>query len=992
MQFKKLSKLVAFITVFSISANIIAQSSDPPFLIYMNHPWVDSVLNTLTPDQRISQCIWIAGYSNRDVSHEVEISEEIKNYGVGGIVFFQGTPEKQAELTNYYQKISKVPLIISMDAEWGLGMRLQNVEKFPYQMTLGAIRDDSLIYRMGKAVAAQCRRMGVNVNLAPVADINNNPMNPVINYRSFGENRENVTSKALMYMKGMQDNGVLAVLKHFPGHGDTNTDSHLDLPLITHPRTRLDSLELFPFLNLISEGAGSVMTAHLNLPSLDSTSKLPSTLSPVIINGLLKTEMGFKGLVITDAMNMKGVTKYFNPGEAEAQAIIAGNDVVEFVTDVEAAIKAIRKSVTGKKLTPRDIDSKCRKVLALKYWAGLSRPHQIARENISKEISPPSTVALIRDLYSKALTVLSNKENILPVKNLSDQKIAAVAINREGNSVLLERLMDYFPVDTFYVDPDNEKKSDELIGKLNGYDLVIAGVFNTDQRPNMNFGIRPALNSFLNKLSGNKTIITYFGNPYAIERLDALQKVDALILAYQENNFTEDLSAQLIFGGIGGEGALPVTINQNWPSGFGIETGGNLRISYGLPENAGMSSAYLIREIDSIANSGLKARAYPGCEVMVARKGKVVFQKTYGYQTYDGRIAVNRDDLYDLASVTKVSSTLAGLMLLDSEGKFSTEKTLGDYLPYFRRSNKGDLLMTDLLTHQAGLTAWIAFWKETVKRDSSLKRNVFRHEYSKKYPLKVADNLYINKNYRKKIFSEIRKSPLGEKKYVYSDLTFIISTGIIERLTGEKWYDFVTDRIYHKLGAFDIGFNPYMKYSLSRIVPTEYDSLFRRQLLHGTVHDEGAAMLGGISGHAGLFATANDLMKLMELYRRFGEYGGEQLINRDVFERYTKVQFPENKNRRGLGFDKPLINNAELSQKDSYPTRSATPQSFGHSGYTGTFVWIDPVYEISYVFFSNRVYPTRNNNLLSDMNIRTNILQAVYDSITDTSRTTQDSR
>ncbi len=992
MQFKNLSILVAFITVFSIPANIIAQSSDPPFLVYMNHPWVDSVLKTLTTDQRISQCIWIAGYSNRDVSHEVEISETIKNFGVGGIVFFQGTPEKQAELTNYYQKISKVPLIISMDAEWGLGMRLQNVEKFPYQMTLGAIRDDSLIYRMGKAVAAQCKRMGVNVNLAPVADINNNPMNPVINYRSFGENRENVTSKALMYMKGMQDNGVLAVLKHFPGHGDTNTDSHLDLPLITHPRTRLDSLELFPFLNLINEGAGSVMTAHLNLPSLDSTSRLPSTLSPVIINGLLKTEMGFKGLVITDAMNMKGVTRYFSPGEAEAQAIIAGNDVVEFVTDVDAAIKAIRKSVAEKKLTPRDIDNKCRKVLALKYWAGLSRPHQIARENISKEISPPSTVALIRDLYSSALTVLNNKENILPVKNLSDRKIAAVAIDRKGNSVLLERLMDYCPVDTFYVDPDNEKESDELIGKLNGYDLVIAGVFNTDQRPNMNFGIRPALTSFLNKLTGNKTIITYFGNPYAIDRLDALQKADALILAYQENNFTEDLSAQLIFGGIGGQGALPVTINQTWPSGFGIETGGNLRISYGLPENAGMSSAFLIREIDSIANSGLNARAYPGCEVMVARKGKVVFQKTYGYQTYDGRISVNRDDLYDLASVTKVSSTLAGLMLLDSEGKFSTEKRLGDYLPYFRRSNKGDLLMTDLLTHQAGMTAWIAFWKETVKRDSVFKRNVFRHEYSQKYPLKVADNLYINKNYRKKIFSEIRKSPLGEKKYVYSDLTFIISTGIIERLTGEKWYDFVTDSIYHKLGAFDIGFNPYRKYSLSRIVPTEYDSLFRRQLLHGTVHDEGAAMLGGISGHAGLFATANDLMKLMELYRRFGEYGGEQLINRNVFERYTKVQFPENNNRRGLGFDKPLINNAELSQKDSYPTRSATPQSFGHSGYTGTFVWIDPVYEISYVFFSNRVYPTRNNNLLSDMNIRTNILQAVYDSITDTPHTMQGSQ
>jgi len=387
--------------------------------------------------------------------------------------------------------------------------------------------------------------------------------------------------------------------------------------------------------------------------------------------------------------------------------------------------------------------------------------------------------------------------------------------------------------------------------------------------------------------------------------------------------------------------------------------------------------------IDSIALSGIRAKAYPGCEVMVARKGMVVFHKAYGFHTYDDRVAVKTNDLYDLASVTKVSSTLAGLMLLDSEGKFSTEKRLGDYLPYFRRSDKGQLSMTDLLTHQAGLTAWIPFWKETVRKDSTFKRHIFSHESSRKYPEEVADNIYINKNYRKKIFSEIRKSPLGDKKYVYSDLTFIIAPGIITSLSGKDWVDFVTENIYHKIGAYDIGFNPYKKYPLSRIVPTEYDSLFRRQLLHGTVHDEGSAMLGGISGHAGLFATENDLMKLMELYRRMGAYGGDQIIRRDILEKYTKVQFPENNNRRGLGFDKPSLNNSALRQNQSYPTKSATPGSFGHSGYTGTFVWIDPDFEISYVFFSNRVYPTRNNNLLSDMNIRTNILQAVYDSVKD---------
>jgi beta-N-acetylhexosaminidase len=980
MQSKKLFAIL--ITAIVFSGTVHGQISDPPFLKYMNHPWVDSVLNTLSTDQQIAQCIWIAGWSDKDVSHEVEISDIIRKYGIGGIIFFQGTAEKQVELTNYYQKISRVPLIFAMDAEWGIGMRLSNVEKFPYQMTLGSVKNDSLIYQFGKTVASQFKRMGMQINLAPVADININPLNPVINFRSFGENRENVALKTIMYMKGMQDNGVIATGKHFPGHGDTSVDSHLDLPLITHSRARLDSIELYPFRKLIGEGIGSIMTAHLNLPSLDTSSGLPSTLSPVIIKDLLKSQMGFRGLVITDAMNMKGVTKYYKPGEADARALAAGNDVVEFVTDVEAAIKETKSYILSKKLTNEDIALKCRKILAMKYWSGLNKLQMINDENIEKDLSPMTSRALIRDLYANALTVLNNNQNILPVKNLQNIKIATLAVNRDKISLFQQRIAKYHLADHFFIDTENPEACTEILKKLTGYDIVIAGIFDLDQRPNIGFGIKTGENEFIGKLiENNKTIITWFGNPYGIDKMQSLRNADGLLLAYQENEYTEDLSAQLIFGGIGARGALPVSINENWPSDFGIITPGNLRLQYGIPENAGMSSEILERKIDSIANSGLNSKAYPGCEVMVARKGIVVFQRTYGYQTYDNRIPVQEDDLFDLASVTKVSAALPGLMLLDTEGKFSPDETLGSYLPYFKNSNKGNLLMRDILTHQAGLTPFIPFWKETIKKDGKFRRNIFDHEYQEKYPLAVAQGLYINKNFRKKMFSEIKKSSLGEKKYVYSDLTFIITPEIIEVLTGQKWYDYVAANIYKKIGAYDIGFNPYHKYPLSRIVPTEYDSLFRKQLLQGTVHDETAAMLGGISGHAGLFATANDLMKLMELYRRMGEYGGEQLIGRDVLQEYTRVQFPENKNRRGLGFDKPLLNNSELTQKEAYPTKGASPESFGHSGYTGTFVWIDPVHEISYIFFCNRVYPTRNNSLLSDLNIRSEILQAIYDSI-----------
>jgi beta-glucosidase-like glycosyl hydrolase/CubicO group peptidase (beta-lactamase class C family) len=981
MHYRTIKSLILIILAAS-AIKLNAQKADPPFLKYINHPWVDSVLNTLSLEKRIAQLIWVAAFPTNDIEHEVYLSNLITKSGIGGIIFFEGQAQKQTEMINYFRKISQVPLLIVTDGEWGLGMRLEGIVKFPCQLTLGAIRNDSLIYRMGRAVAEQFKRAGVNINLAPVADVNNNPQNPVINFRSFGENPKNAGRKALMYMTGLQDNGIISVAKHFPGHGDTETDSHYDLPVIRHSRERLDSVELVPFRSLIDAGVTGIMPGHLSLPSIDTASTLPATISYPILTQLLKNELSFKGLIISDAMNMEGVTKYTVPGEAEILALKAGMDVLEFVADPEITIKTIIGRINKGEISPAFITEKCRKVLAVKYWAGLNGQTRIPEKNIEEELSPASTKALIRELYANALTVLKNENDLIPLKNLQNIKIASVAINKTSITLFQQRLSKYSPVDNFLIDPADLDATAELLKKLTDYDLVIAGVYGTDQHPQNDFGITPELTGFIGKLvNNNRTAVIWFGNPYAIDKIRSLRDCDALVLAYQENEFTEDLSAQLIFGGTGASGRLPVTVNEVWPYGSGIVTPGNIRMQYGLPESAGLSSELLVRRIDSIVNIGLTAKAFPGCEIMVARKGIVVFRKTYGYQTYDNRITIQEDDLFDLASVTKVSSTLAGLLLLNSEGKFTPEKNLGDYLPEFKKSDKGTLSMKDLLAHQAGLTSWIPFWRETVKKDSAFKRSIFRYELSEKYPIKVADGLYINKNYRKKIFTEIKKSPLGEKKYVYSDLTFIIAPEIIEKITGEKWYEYVTNNIYHKIGAYDIGFNPYLRYPLSRIVPTEYDSLFRKQLLHGTVHDEGAAMLGGISGHAGLFATANDLMKLMELYRRMGNYGGEQLIREEVLKEYTRVQFPENNNRRGLGFDKPALNNSELSPKEAYPAVSASPSSFGHSGFTGTFVWIDPDYELSYIFLSNRVYPTRNNNLLSEMNLRSYILQAIYDSI-----------
>lgn len=985
MMIKIKSKISVILTtiILSYSGMILnAQSSDPPFLKYIDHPWVDSVFKSLTLQEKVAQLIWVAAYSNKDLEYEVNLSNLIQRTGIGGLIFFQDDPEKQSAMINYFNKISKVPMMIGMDGEWGVGMRLSGVPRFPYQMTLGAINDDSLIYRMGGAVAEQFHRTGMQINLAPVADVNNNRLNTVINYRSFGENPEKTGRKASLYMRGLQDNGILAVAKHFPGHGDTETDSHVDLPVIRHTAARLDSVELVPFRKLIGEGVSGIMPGHLNIPSLDPSPGIPTTLSYPILTGLLKEKLAFRGIAISDAMNMGALTKYFAPGESEAMALKAGMDVLEYVNDPELSIKIIVEKIRKGELKESDIDIKCRKVLAAKYWSGLNNIKDIKIQGIKDDLSSENTNALIRDLYAGSLTVLSNQNEIIPLKNLAEMKIAAVAVNKTAETTFQKRLGKYLPCDYYYVNPEDTASVNSVARNLKKYNLVITGIYGLDQRPSAGFGIKPGLAAAINMLTGyGNSVITWFGNPYGIDRIQTLGNSQGLILAYQENDFTEDLSAQLIFGAIGASGTLPVTINDRWPAGFGIVTPGNLRLQYGYPANAGEDGKKLETTIDQIVKEGLDAKAFPGCEVMIARNGICIYQKTYGFQTYENRVPVREDDLYDLASVTKVTATLPALMLLNSRGKFSPDTKLGEYLPDFKRSDKGDIPLRQMLAHQAGLTAWIPFWKSTVKKNGNFRRNVFSKEMSSKYPLEVANGLFINKNYSKKIYREIRKSPLGEKKYLYSDLTFILAPRIIEKLSGEKWNDFVENNLFRKIGATDIVFNPYLKYNLSRIVPTEYDSLFRKQLLHGTVHDEGAAMLGGISGQAGLFATANDLMKLLELYRRTGEYGGEQIINPGVIKEYTRVQFPENNNRRALGFDKPLLNNTEVAEKDSYPSKSASPSSFGHSGFTGTFVWVDPEYGISYIFLCNRVNPSRENNLLSQMNIRSRVLEAVYASI-----------
>ncbi len=974
---KKLAiSLFAFLLLFQNS--IFSNAQTPvPYSGY-NQRWVDSVFAKLTPDERIAQLIMVAAYSNRDAAHVQEITKLIQQQKVGGLVFFQGGPVRQAQQTNYYQSISKVPLFIAIDGEWGLGMRLDSTISFPYQMTLGAIQNDSLLYKMGVEVARQCQRMGIHINFAPVVDVNNNPNNPVINFRSFGENKENVARKSIMYMRGMQDNRVLTTAKHFPGHGDTDVDSHYDLPLIKKSRQSLDSLELYPFREILAAGAGGMMVSHLSIPSLDTARNVPSTLSKPTVTGVLRNDLKFDGLIFTDAMNMKGVTKYYKPGVADAKAIVAGNDVLEFTEDVPKAIEEIKKAIREKKITQAEIDARCKKVLAAKAWAGLDHLKPINLTNLNKDLNTPQAKLLNRQLSEAALTLLANKNTLIPLQKLDTLRIASISVGVEKTSAFQRTLGKYTAVQHFTISKqataDEIKKVKAALAK---YNLVIVGVHVPSVRPGKNYGITENMQNAVKEivsLPNAKPLICHFGNAYTLSKF-ATTDASVILLTYQDNWNTQDLAAQALFGAVTASGKLPVSISSEFKANNGLGMKGLNRLKYSQPEAVGINSEFLERKIDSIANLALTQKATPGCQILVAKNGTVIFHKTYGYLTYENLRPTQEDDLYDLASVTKVTTSAPALMRLSDEGKFGLDKTLADYLPEYKNSNKKDIQFRDILTHQARLTAWIAFWKETVKEG---KRNpkVYSTDSSRKYPVKIVDNLWLSRKYCQKVYKEIDKSPLlPEKKYVYSDLSYYLYPALVQRQTGKPFETYLKETFYRPIGATNLTYKPLRYYPIGQIVPTEYDSLFRQTLVHGTVHDEGAAMLNGLSGHAGLFGTANDVAKMMQMYLQMGEYGGQRFINEATLREWTRYN-DVNFSRRGIAFDKPDPKSPGLSAAPD-----SSPESFGHSGFTGTFVWIDPKYQLVYVFLSNRVYPTRNNNKISSLNIRTNALQMIYESI-----------
>lgn len=961
---------VCFFFILGIASSI----GQEPINWKKPNKWVDSVYNVLTLDERIAQLIMIPVFPMRDSAHIKEVECAVREQKVGGIIVFKSTPYRHATQVNYFQSLAKTPLLVGIDGEWGVGMRVDSVLVFPRQMVLGAGRNEEVAYKMGVAVANQCKRLGIHINFAPDVDVNNNPKNPVINDRSFGENRNWVAKLGWQYAKGMQDQGIMASAKHFPGHGDTETDSHYGLPVVKGDRKRLDSLELFPFKKLIDNGVMSVMTAHLNVPALDTTSNIASSLSRKIVTGVLREEMGFDGIIVTDALNMKGVTEFYKPGEVTAKALAAGNDLMEFVEDVGASIEMIKAYMVKGEITEAQLEASCKRILLAKYWAGLPNYQPINLAHLTEDLNCCNNFIAVKNAIREGIVVAKNDDRIIPLANPELYQKAIVAVGTAQLSAFQKFSMNYVKADYFSIDKAEIPASfDTLYSVLKNYNLIVLSMQNTSRFVSKKLGLTPLQIDFVNKVLAldKKVILVNHGNPYILREFTNLRNV---IQAYEDLDMYNQLSAEVLFGATTAHGVMPVTVDERFQQGVGTQTETLQRLNYIYPDELQIPELAL-SGIDSVVQEAIRNGATPGAQVVVAKNGHVVYQKSFGYHAYDSVIPVENHHLYDLASLTKILATTVAVMHLYDQHKIKLDAHLGDYLPELKGTNKEKLMIWDVLLHQAGLVAFIPTYKSTLI-DGKPNQLLYADTADAAHSIQVARNLWLDQSYMPMLWQQLVQSevkPAGS--YVYSDLGMIFMRRVVEQQSGMSFEAYLRKYIYDPLNLNALGFNPNGRLNPDWIVPTANDTVFRGQLLKGFVHDPTAALMGGVSGHAGLFGSANDVAIIMQMLLNGGTYGGKRILKESSVNLFTRKQLKSN--RRGLGFDKP-----ETDPKKASPTaKAASPMVFGHTGFTGTCAWADPKHGLVYVFLSNRVHPSDENKKLTDTNVRTRIQEIIYEAI-----------
>lgn len=940
--------------------------------------WADSVYNRLTPNERIGQLMIVRLSSidfkkNQITFYDEKIDSLIHLYNIGGICLFQGSPQKQASLINHFQSIAKTPILMCIDAENGLGMRiLDSVIPLPRQMMLGAMNSPGLVYDYGRLVAAQCKRLGIQVNYAPVVDVNNNPDNPVINDRSFGEDPNKVAEFGIRYMQGLQDGGVMACAKHFPGHGDVSVDSHYDLPVINKSRVQLDSLELIPFKRIFAAGVGSVMIAHLYIPAIDNRPNRPTSISYNNVTKLLREDLGYQGLTFTDALDMKGVSKYFPNGEASVEALIAGNDMLCLPEDIPLAVGKINQAIEDGRLSWQEIETHCKKILAVKYQYGLEKISAVSYDNLVADLNRGIT-ELTKQIARQSITLLSkSNEEFFPLKEVAGSRTAVVAVGTNSSNAFTEGIKKISGADVFFLNY-NAKDSAlaQLVQNLADYNRIVISYHNMGRSPSSNFGLSRQSITLPTLLSEKNTLVVVFGNAYAIKNFCNEKN---LVLCYEDSAPIQETAVQMLEGEYPFIGTIPVTPCENFHFGSGISTLKKKSIILRDPFGFDME---MEKHIDSLVNFGIKEHAMPGCEILVAKNGKLAFQKAYGSYTYsDSSEKVSEYSVYDLASLTKIFATTLSVMKLYDQGKIDLKKELADYLPEFAGTNKAHISIEKLLLHEGGLVPYIPFYKETLSSDGLPSPIFYRNTYSDSFPIQVAKDLFLRRGWQDSILKKILESPVHKQDYLYSDNDFILLGRIVEQVSGMGLFPFAKKYFYDPLSLESTRFQPLHFFPVNRIVPTEIESGFRDQQIDGFVHDPGAALMGGIAGHAGLFSDGYDVAVLMQMLLDKGSMNGRTFFKPETVALFTRYQ--STKSRRGLGFDKPEKDNS--TRKDPYPAASSSPATFGHTGFTGTCAWADPEKQLVFVFLSNRVFPD-NRKTLQKIQLREKLLELVYQSL-----------
>lgn len=962
---------------FSVIINILMIISDSSVIAqnYLEREdlWVRSKLSEMTLDQKIGQIFIIRSFSRGNVNEDKVITDYIKKYHIGGICFFQGSPTEQVNLINKYQQLSAIPMFMGIDGEWGLAMRFpKETISFPKQLMLGAIQDNKLIYEMGREIAKQCKKTGININFAPSVDINNNPSNPVIYDRSFGEIPQNVTAKGYMFMKAMEDEGIMSCVKHFPGHGDTDKDSHDELPILNHSLERLEQTEFYPFRRLASQGASALMIGHLHVPALDERPNRPTTISDKVIKNILRDEMGFNGLIITDAMDMKGVTRYFPNGTAEAEAFLAGNDIILLPENLPKAISAIKEYLLAGKITESKLNESVERILRAKYKIGLNVTPQHDSEGLSNYLSRNHSKAIKQKLTEAAITVVADKSNMIPIQQTDNVHLGTLSINMIKKSKFQERIDNYLNARHYQLMPNQlANQHQQMMQTLSQFDIVVVSIHTSGKQNDFSREITDDMIRFLKELELKTRVITIlFGSPYLLDRLNYASQ---LIIGYDNDKVTQDVTAQSLFGVNDISGKLPVSVNEKWIAGYGLNKVSLGRLGYSKPEMVGLSSDTLYK-IDSIMGEMIRLQASPGGQILIAKDGKIVFQKAFGKLSQDGS-NVSNTTIYDVASITKILATTISAMKLVDNHKLNIHNPLRNYISGILGTDKTQLVVQDIMAHHGRLIPWIGFHQNTTLPNKKFGYNPTYYSglLQEKYNIPVAKGMFMRSDYKDSIYQIIWNSPLREKdNYKYSDLGFYIMQKVVEGQSGKSLDEYVSQSFYKPLGLRYTGFRPLLTHPAGNIAPTEIDNYFRLQTLQGNVHDIGAAMMGGVAGHAGLFSNAGDLAVLMQMLINKGSYGGQQFITPETVDLFT-TRHPKS-TRRGIGFD--------MKELDTRKAKSMSPlapaSTFGHTGFTGNAVWADPENKIVYIFCANRTYPGKNNQTFNNRDYRSKVQTLIY--------------